>query len=286
MDPNAAVIPRAASWTALAVRTLVAIHNAYDSTPRVLDDPVAELLVGPEAVARARAKEDSPAVRLMRGHLVLRSRYAEDRLREAVEKRGAATLIILGAGLETFSYRQPLWARNLRVLEVDHPTSQADKRARLAAARIDVPSNVEFIPIDFMVTTLAAGLGPHLPVPRGICFFLWLGVMMYLPEGAIDNVFTFIASCPRGSEVAFSYSGPNSGTRAAFEAGGGAEAQAAAVGEPWLSTHTQEDLAPRIEAHGFSSVDFLSVEDSAKYFVGREDGLPPPISVRIGAAIV
>ena len=36
--------------------------------------------------------------------------------------------VLLGAGFDTFPYRQPVWARGLSIIEVDHPTSQALKR--------------------------------------------------------------------------------------------------------------------------------------------------------------
>jgi len=42
----------------------------------------------------------------------LRSRYAEDCLAEAFT-RGLRQYVILGAGLDTFAYRQPNWASDL-----------------------------------------------------------------------------------------------------------------------------------------------------------------------------
>ena len=40
-------------------------------------------------------------------------------------------VIVLGAGLDTFAYRQPRWAKHLAIIEVDHPASQAFKRQQL-----------------------------------------------------------------------------------------------------------------------------------------------------------
>jgi len=51
----------------------------------------------------------------------------------------------LGEGLDTFAYRQPPWASSLRILEVDHPATQAWKRQRLKAAGVAEPANVEFV---------------------------------------------------------------------------------------------------------------------------------------------
>ncbi len=48
----------------------------------------------------------TPVARALRTEVVVRGRYAEDRLEEAV-KRGVRQYVILGAGLDTFAYRQP-----------------------------------------------------------------------------------------------------------------------------------------------------------------------------------
>ncbi len=54
----------------------------------------------------------------MRSFIVARSRYAEDHLRAAIAK-GVTQYVVLGAGLDTFAYRNPF--DQLKVFEVDHP---------------------------------------------------------------------------------------------------------------------------------------------------------------------
>ncbi|MGV0803423.1 class I SAM-dependent methyltransferase, partial [Mycolicibacterium elephantis] len=54
-----------------------------------------------------------------------RSRLAEDTIAAAVAT-GARQVVILGAGLDTFAYRNPI--PDLRVFELDHPATQAWKR--------------------------------------------------------------------------------------------------------------------------------------------------------------
>ena len=44
----------------------------------------------------------------------MRSRYTADCLQEALT-RGVVQYVILGAGLDTFAYRQPSWARSARI---------------------------------------------------------------------------------------------------------------------------------------------------------------------------
>src|SRR5262249_15993975 len=145
-----AVTERAASTTALAVATLRAAHQLFDS-PRVLEDPVVLQLLDAEGITRIRENPDRfeiPQVRRLLKHVVMRSPIAEDRLAEAVA-RGVQQLIVLGAGFDTFAYRQPAWASALRIFEVDHPASREAKRTRLAAAGIEIPTNVEHVAIDF-----------------------------------------------------------------------------------------------------------------------------------------
>src|SRR5678815_402183 len=95
--------------------------------------------------------------RALRAHVVTRSRFAEDRLRASLDRR-VRQYIVLGAGYDTFAYRQPAWAAALRIFEADQPGTQEDKRQRLAVARVDTPENLTFVPVDFERESLSAAL--------------------------------------------------------------------------------------------------------------------------------
>src|SRR5262249_31856182 len=152
---------------------------------------------------------------------------------------GIRQYILLGAGLDTFAYRQPAWASALAVVEVDQPASQKDKRAALAAAKILVPSNVRYADVDFERETLAAGLersGVAMDAPT---FFSWLGMTMYLTRDAIEAVLRTVVSFPSGSTIVLTFAQPRAeDDRARAELAQGA----AAVGEPWLSYFTPEEI--------------------------------------------
>jgi methyltransferase (TIGR00027 family) len=279
------------SRTAAGVAWLRAAHQILDDPPRILDDPGIVALLGPAAVERLRAERaraQTPGARALRAHVVLRSRFAEDRLALAVA-RGVRQYIVLGAGYDTFIVRQPAWARKLRVVEVDRPVTQAEKRARLAAAGIDDADNVEFAGVDFEHETLADGLARHgirLDVPS---FFSWLGVTMYLSEPAIDAVLGTVAGCPAGSEIVFTFAQPR-GAGGAVErvasSGPTLAERAASVGEPWLTYFEPESLERKLRGFGFGSVEFLTPEEAAvRYFAGRSDGLPPPRRTTIVSAV-
>jgi hypothetical protein len=101
-----------------------------------------------------------PVARDFRLYMAARSRYAEDRLTGAVSK-GVVQYVILGAGLDTFAYRNPF--PSLRVFEVDFPATQQWKREMLAEAAIDIPESLTLVPLDFECKTLAEGLAERRP---------------------------------------------------------------------------------------------------------------------------
>jgi O-methyltransferase involved in polyketide biosynthesis len=74
-----------------------------------------------------------------------RIRYAEDCLAEAVA-RGCRQYLILGAGLDTFAYRQPAWARAIHIFEGDYAATQDFKRSPLAKSSVALPDNSHFCP--------------------------------------------------------------------------------------------------------------------------------------------
>src|SRR5579862_5684051 len=115
------------SRTAMRVALRRAAHQLFDS-PKVLEDPLAVRIVGREAAASLSGLTDrlSPPARYMRAFMAVRARYAEDELVLAV-RRGVTQLVILGAGLDTFAYRNPF--PNLRVFEVDHPATRVEAPA-------------------------------------------------------------------------------------------------------------------------------------------------------------
>jgi methyltransferase (TIGR00027 family) len=115
-------------------------------------------------------------------------------------------LVILGAGLDTRSYRLPAGSR-VRCFEVDAPNGQAFKRRMLQRAGIDA-SRVTFVPADFeqedwYEKLIAAGFDPRKP-----SFFLWEAVTMYLDRRAVESTLRRIARTAHGSAVSFDYFSP------------------------------------------------------------------------------
>jgi methyltransferase (TIGR00027 family) len=262
------------STTAERVALRRAAHQLFDD-PKVFDDPVALRIVGSSAAAALdRVAEDAPTGRGLRALMVARSRYAEEALARAVDA-GVRQYVILGAGLDTFAYRNPFPPGRLRVFEVDHPATQAWKRAKLGDAGIAVPADLVFAPVDFERDALddgllAAGWDAHVPT-----FFSWLGVTPYLEVESVMATLRVVAAAAPGSEVVFDYSIPPSlldpGRRRVFEA---LAARVAAAGEPWRTFFEPAALARELTALGLTVVDDVGPEAlNARYFAGRTDGL-------------
>src|SRR4029078_4692966 len=94
------------------------------------------------------------------------------------------------------------------ILEVDHASTQALKRAQLATAGLALPENAGFAAIDFEHESLRDGLLRHQVAPDTPTFFAWLGVTMYLKEAAIDAVLHSVAAFPAGSEIVLTFATP------------------------------------------------------------------------------
>ncbi len=77
-----------------------------------------------------------------------RTAFAEQAL-ACAEKLGTQQYVLLGAGDDTFAYRQPYFAKGMQIFETDRPAVLADKIGRLARAKIVPPQNVQYIAADF-----------------------------------------------------------------------------------------------------------------------------------------
>ena len=264
---------RNASSTAFGTLYMRAVHQLLDAQPLVLDDPAAITLLGDDAARQIRKSHKhhrTLEARALRTHVVLRSRFTEDRLADAVE-RGIVQYVILGAGFDTFAFRQPSWARNLQVFEVDQPATQSQKRTRLVDAGMAIPSNLHFAEIDFESESLRDGLIRHGVSMTAPTFFSWLGVTMYLQEEAIDAVLRTVAGFPAKSEIVLTFTQPPdllSGRESKLHS-----FLAKAVhqsGEPFVSYFTCAAIEEKLHNAGFKKIAFLSDEEAdQRYFRHR-----------------
>ena len=264
------------SRTAWMVAQRRAAHQLMDRPP-VFTDPLGLRILGRETAAELERDPQYHAHRIsdryLRAFLAARSRIAEDTLADLVSQ-GLRQYVILGAGLDTFAYRNP-WP-GLRVWEVDHPATQGWKRERLARGEITVPSPEPFVPVDFAHQDLeqalvAAGLDLGQPA-----FFSWLGVAPYLERPAIDALLGFVA-CASGSGggIVFDYFiPPHTQTLMIRLLLALRRYRLKQIGEPWRTHFDPAQLVAQLQDLGFDDVtDFTPELINERHFSGRDDGL-------------
>jgi len=266
------MIPSRPSITAERVAMRRAAHQVLD-VPPVFTDPLALKIVA--LSAGSVPPDDAENVRVnrqRRAFIAVRSRYVEDELARLVA-RGLDQYVVLGAGLDTFAYRNPY--PSLRVFEVDYPATQAWKRERLAASGISVPESMVFAAADFERERLSDVLTRAAFDAARPALFGWLGVVAYLELDAVLETLRFVASCASGTTVIFDYAIPpdvlTPQQRARFDHVAG---RVASAGEPWRTFFDPADLAASLRTMGFGEVEDVDAGAlNERYFSGRPDGL-------------
>ena len=193
------------SHTARGAAAYRAVHQTLEGGA-IFGDPFALRILDDETRARLDETAADPSLRPWRLFIAARSRFSEDTLAACVA-RGVRQVVVLGAGLDTFSLRNPYAGLGVRVFEVDYPATQQWKRERLNDAGLAIPGSLTFAPVDFERQSLADGLKAAGFDADRPAFFQWLGVVPYLTREAVSATLGFIARVPE-SEVVFDYAEP------------------------------------------------------------------------------
>jgi methyltransferase (TIGR00027 family) len=258
------------SLTALGAAGHRAAHQLLEGGA-IFRDPFARKILGEDACAQADARALAPERRPLRLLIAGRSRFAEEALASAVA-RGVRQAVALGAGLDTFALRNPHARQGLRVFEVDHPATQAWKRARLAAEGLAAPELLTFVPVDFQREDLGRRLSDCGFDAGEPAFFFWLGVLPYLPRETIFATLRYIASLG-DVEVVFDYYEPvENYPRERRQAAQALAARVAALGEPLLSYFDTNALAAELRALGFSQIEDFDLRAIAARWLGAAKG--------------
>jgi methyltransferase (TIGR00027 family) len=280
--------PGTPSATAISVASLRAAHLHLFDGPKIHEDTFALQMSGAKDVEDLRArleKSKLPHLQRVSAYFACRHRFSEDRMRSALD-RGVRQVVLLGAGLDTLALREPDLATRVRFLEIDHPDSQLWKLERLRALGLSTPG-VEYVPVDFAsqdLTTELRAVGVQMDQPT---FFAWLGVTQYISESAADATLSVVGQFAPGSEIVFDVVVP-------FEELASEELQISSAartasqerGEPWQSFYRPEEIAPRLLALGFASVEPLKLEDARQYYVGQPPWVAPLIAWQLISAVV
>jgi len=296
-----------ASRTAIATAYFRAHHDRY-ANPKIFEDSLAGALLhaddvaplerfllagvakqNPELVASGADRETLIGLAL-RGLVVVltRARFTEERLAEAM-RGGTDQYVIIGAGLDTFALRRPDLRERLRIIEIDHPATQAFKRGRIRDAGLAPPPNLHFAPADLETESLAEVLS-RAPYDRSRpAFFSWLGVTMYLTDAAIRATLGSLRSASvAGSQLVFDYL-----DRAVFDLANPSPARARLfeivrrVGEPMIFGFDPPTLEAELAEEGFHLLEDLGPEAQKDLYYGnRTDGLQPTATAHLARAAV
>jgi methyltransferase (TIGR00027 family) len=269
------------SHTARGAAAYRAIHQTLDGGV-IFSDPFAARILDDETRGRLNETAADPSLRPWRLFIAARSRFSEDTLAACVA-RGVRQVVVLGAGLDTFSLRNPHAGQGVRVFEVDYPATQGWKRERLKQAGLAIPTSLTFAPVDFERQSLADGLRAAGFQADRPAFFQWLGVVPYLTRKAVSLTLDFIAGVPE-SEVVFDYAEPfenypDDRRADVMEVA----ARAASRGEPWFSLFDPAELSKLLRNKGFGIVEDLGLAEIAERFYGA---LKQGIVIGPGAHIV
>ena len=216
-------------------------------------------------IAPAKQKPKELLRQLINTHIapspLCRAAYTEKSLKTAV-LTGTKQYVILGAGMDTFAFRESEFLAKYRVFEVDHPLTQADKLERITRAGWTVP--VDFTKDSLMERLIAAGFDPSVK-----SFFSWLGVTYYLSTEAIDAMLSALSSiCADGSTLVFDY--PDEDFFAAPEKRvQNTIMMARAGGEPMQSAFSYSELEKLLEKHGFLIYELLTPDDIQRDIIDK-----------------
>ena len=264
------------SQTAEAVCWMRASEQRKKPTERIVDDPYAQLFLGPTqrmtlATWEASGRLGNLAELVSPGLLtwvLCRHRYIDDRLVHAL--RGEVEqVVLLGAGYDTRGYRLAHELENRPVFEVDYPATSRRKAKIVDRHRSELPvSDVRIVEVDFQKDSLqerlqAAGF------ERGVrTFFVWEGVAMYLTRDAVKATLAELRELSAaGSEIALDFWQLPQGSDLMSAAHRLSASALSLIGEPVTFAIHPEDSGPFLTRLGYRVLEIAESETLRRRYV-------------------
>lgn len=135
---------------------------------------------------------------------LVRKRYIDERLIEAITVDKIQTVVNLGAGFDTRLYRLSE-SQNISAWEVDQAVNIDAKRKAIQKALGTFPDNVKQVSINFVEQEISDVLKQQGYSGTEKTFFIWEAVSQYLNEASVQKTFDFFGKAPAGSRLAFTY---------------------------------------------------------------------------------
>jgi methyltransferase (TIGR00027 family) len=199
--------------------------------------------------------------------LVGRTKYVDAALVEALQD-GAKQVVVLGAGLDTRGFRFQDQLKGVRFLELDYGPTQEYKKRRVLEIFGSLPAQIRYVPMDFTKDDLLTELRKAGYSERDKTFFLWEGVVMYIPEPAVRDTLRFIKEhSGKGSRVIFNYA-----LASHPEVKSPTTSRYAKWGEPFIFGFPGESAVPFVENAGLKVLSDVSGWELMLKHATRADG--------------
>jgi methyltransferase (TIGR00027 family) len=270
-DPR--VIDGKPSRTAQFVAASRALGALLPDEAQLADDPFGARVAGAGVARLTSLARRMPSLRpILRvaaapmmpsiAYMQVRTRLIDDVVRKFAGF-GGTQIVLLGAG---FDARAARFGGDLRFFEVDHPATQAKKRALFG----DLP--VTFVPWNFerdATSTLGARLAALGHDPSRPTLTIWEAVTMYLYEPAIaDTVAAVRAWSARGSQLCFSYVDKQQIDRPDLKSRL-LQMTVRSWGEPWRFGWDPRQLDGWLAAHGYRLLSDEAIDHAGRRLLPR-----------------
>jgi methyltransferase (TIGR00027 family) len=260
--------------------TIMAFHRAlemlYPEAERVCQDPLAVKFLPPDWAAVLRDREQLMALMGekakqfpgVNGAIVSRVRFIDDVVKQALSD-GMEQLVIIGAGYDSRAHRMDGISGRVTVFELDDPTTQQDKLAKLEAAVGKLPDHVRYIAMDVATDSIETRLAENGYHPDKKSLFVLEGIVPYIPADTLTGLLTFISG---GSQhrVVFDYLPPSvvDGTCEWVE-GRNMYREVLTHGETFRLGFNRDELDQLLRDRGFDVIENVNAPDlKTRYFRG------------------
>lgn len=192
------------------------------------------------------------------GYFICRTAYIDSIFKKALSEN-YSQIVFLGAGYDTRAYRFDIINSNVRIFEMDAPSTQNRKIEVLKNANIDIPEQVSFISINFKDDNFADALLKSGFVKSAKTLFIWEGVTFYLQEDIIRNTLKLVNTlAPVGSMICFDYMT--------------AKVDSVYNSEPFLFWIKPDELSAFMSTFGIGIIEHIHPEELKKRFLTIGNG--------------
>lgn len=279
-NPVVELLRKSGTSTADTAAAIRAIHQR--ERVRIFKDPYAGLLCGWfwRLVLRIRPLEWL-VTRVTRSTaptamcVLMRARYAEQALEQAVEAR-IAQYAIIGAGMDSFAFRRPDLVERIQVFEIDHPAMQRIKLERVRRAGLPIPGGLHFVPADLAkISAVDALAGSGFDMSRPT-FLTLLGVSYYITSDSLAETARSISRhLPAGTLLTLDYLLAEESVKPEHVLmRKRMKSFVARMREPMVSEYSLDSMNAMMSAQGFETVGNFALSDLERRYTEEIGALP------------